>query len=265
MASMETAAFEQDGMTMLPLEPETHRLLKDSRYTGGDYYGLVASSMLENELLPAADKRSRWVTDLMEQREGLIAGLCKFQSGGIDHAYTYGYLLTQLKRDDARKVILGFYSMFAYGMTRDTYSGVECTNAVTGNNYWTLPHLYSNTQQLKLLRMMLLREDGDSLLIGDAIPRAWLGDGKTTRVENAPTRFGDVSFAITSHVKSSSIEVKLTPPDRMPTDRIRIRLRHPNESPIRSVMVNSRPYHRFTAETIELRDARDSVRIQVRY
>ncbi len=265
MTSMGSAAFEKDGMMMLPFEPETHRLLKDSRYTGGDYYGLVASSMLENELIPADDKRAWWVTDLMEQKGGLIAGLCKFQSGGIDHAYTYGYLLTQLKRNEARKVILGFYSMLAYGMTQETYSGVEVTNVVTGNNYWTLPHLYSNTQQLKLLRMMLLREDEDSLLIGDAIPRAWLEDGKVIRVDKAPTRFGEVSFTIASHVRSGSIDVEITSPDRVPPDRIRIRLRHPNESPIRSVTVNGRRHSRFTGDTIELQDARGPMRIQVRY
>lgn len=265
LASMEAAVIEKDGMKMLPLEPETHRLLKDSHYTGGDYYGLVASSMLENELLPADDKRAWWVTDLLEQKNGLIAGLCKFQSGGIDHAYTYGYLLTQLKRNQARKVILGFYGMLAYGMTRDTYSGVECTSAMTGNNYWTLPHLYSNTQQLKLLRMMLLREDGDSLFIGDAVPRAWLEDGKVVRMEKAPTRFGEVSFSITSRVRSGGIELNLTPPERASAARIRIRLRHPDEAPIRSVRLNGRPHHRFYGETIELRGIRGPVRVEVRY
>lgn len=265
MASMERAVIEKDGMKMLPLEPETHRLLKDSRYTGGDYYGLVASSMLENELIPADDRRAWWVTDLMEQRNGLIAGLCKFQSGGIDHAYTYGYLLTQLKRNDARKVILGFYGMLAYGMTRETYSGVECTGIVTGNNYWTLPHLYSNTQQLKLLRMMLLREDEDSLLIGDAIPRAWLEDGKVVQVEETPTRFGEVSFEIVSQSHSGLIEIRLTPPQLRPPDRVRIRLRHPDDLPIRSVTVNGRAHQRFARDYVEMPRLTGPVEVRVQY
>ena len=58
----------------------------------------------------------------------------------------------------------------AYGMSRGTYAAVECTAIRTGENYWTLPHTYSNTQQLRLLRNMLLREDGDKLWIGQAIP-----------------------------------------------------------------------------------------------
>ena len=265
LASMDKAVFEEDGRKYLPLEPETHRLLNDSQNTGGDYYGLVTGCLLENEFLPANDKRAFLYTDLMEQKKGLIAGLCKFQSGGIDHAYTYGYLMTQMKRGDARKVILGFYSMLAHGMTRDTYSGVECTNIVTGNNWWTLPHLYSATQQLRLLRNMILREEGDTLRIGDAIPRAWLADGKTVKANQAPTRFGDVSFVITSQAKKGSISVKLTPPVRTAYGRIVITLRHPSFAPIKSVLLDGRKYTRFKGETVTLDGIKKPVTMQVAY
>ncbi|MCX6375618.1 MAG: hypothetical protein NTU88_06220, partial [Armatimonadetes bacterium] len=234
-------------------------------YTGGDYYGLVTGCLLENEFLPANDKRAYLFTDLMEQKKGLIAGVCKFQAGGIDHAYTYGYLMTQMKRGDARKVLLGFYSFLAYGMTRDTYSAVECTNIVTGNNWWTLPHLYSATQQLRLLRNMILREEGDTLRIGDAIPRAWLEDGKKIRATSAPTRFGDVSFTISSEVKEGRINVRLTPPDRATPRRVFITLRHPTFARIRNVFVDGRSCERFKNETIELDGVGKPVQLEVVY
>jgi len=265
LASMDAAAVRKADLTALPMEPDTHRLLKDNRYTGGEYYGLVASCVLENEFLPADDKRARWITDLIEQKRGLIAGLSRFGPGGVDHAYTYGYLLTQLKRGDARKVLLGFHAMLAYGMTRETYSGVECTTIVSGANSWTLPHLYSCTQQLRLLRNMLLREDGDSLLIGDAIPRAWLSDGRKVEVQSAPTHFGDVSFRITSEVKDGRIQVRLSPPDRAVPGRIRITLRHPTADPIRAVFLDGREYRRFSGETIELDGVNKRVRLDVLY
>lgn len=265
LASMDKAIIEKDGRKYLPLEPETHRLLTDSQYTGGEYYGLTLGCLLENEFLPANDSRCRLYTDLVEQKRGLIAGLCKFQSGGIDHAYTYGYLMTQLRRGDARKVILGFYGMLAYGMSRDTYSGVECTNIVTGNNYWTLPHLYSATQQLRLLRNMILREDGDTLRIGDAIPRAWLEDGKVVKANQSPTRFGDVSFSISSHVSKGSIEVQLTPPARQTPKQIVITLRHPSFAPIRAVQLDGKKYTSFTRETITLRSFDKPVTVDVFY
>ncbi|MCL6520117.1 MAG: hypothetical protein K6T99_09805 [Armatimonadetes bacterium] len=265
LASMDAAAIEFEGRTVLPLVPENHRLLKSSGYTGGDYYGLVACCLLESEFLPANDKRAYWITDFIERKNGLIAGVCKFQTGGIDHAYTYGYLLTQLKRGDPRKVILGFYGMLAYGMTRDTYSGVECTFAVNGSNMWTLPHLYSATQQLRTLRMMLLREEGDDLHIAEAVPRAWLEDGKVVEVRRAPTYFGNVSFRIVSKVSEGQIEVSITPPARKPPKRILVTLRHPKFKPIKAVYLNGLKINKYKGETIEVSAAGRPVKLIVRY
>jgi hypothetical protein len=120
-------------------------------------------------------------------------------------------------------------------------------------------------QQLKLLRVMLLREEDNSLLIGDAVPRAWLEDGKVVSMDKAPTRFGEASFTIASHVGSGNIEIALTPPTRQSPDRIRIRLRHPDGAPIRSVTVDGRRHSRFTRETIELREVRKPVEIRASY
>ncbi len=265
LASMDAAVIKRPDITMLPLVPDTHRLLKMSSYTGGEYYGLVASCLLDSGFLPANDKRVSLIIDLMEKRKGLIAGLCKFGPGGIDHAYTYGYLMTHMQRGDARKVLLGFWSMLAYGMTRDTYSGVECTSIVNGANYWTLPHLYSCTQQLRLLRNMLLREDGDTLRIGNAIPRAWLTDGKKIKVDKAPTRFGATSFTITSATAKDRIQINLTPPARKAPKLIHITLRHPSQAPIRSVLVNGRKWTKFTKDSIELTGIAKPVKVEVRY
>ena len=183
--SMKAAAFRRDGMTLLPMEPDTHRLLKISKYRGGDYWGLIASPLLGTDLLAADDPRTTWIVDLMEKRGGLIAGVCEFE-GGIDHAYTFGYLNNALKRDEVRKALLGFWSFLAFGMTRDTYSPVEVSMIATGENHYTLPHLYSCTEQLRLLRNLLVREDGGVLWLGQGIPRAWLEPGKHVAVERAP-------------------------------------------------------------------------------
>jgi len=265
LASMDAAAIRKPDSTILPLVPDTHRLLKMSGYTGGDYYGLVASCLLDAAFLPATDKRASWIVDFMEQKKGLTAGLCRFGPDGVDHAYTYGYLMTQLERGDARKVLLGFWSMLAFGMTRETYSGVECTSIVTGANYWTLPHLYSCTQQLRLLRNMLLREDGQTLRIGDAIPRAWLEDGKKINVREAPTEFGDVSYSIISAAKKGLIQIKLTPPTRRAPKLIHITLRHPTQTPIRAVYMNGKKWTKVTKDSIELTGVIKPMTLEVRY
>jgi len=260
LASMDKAAFRQGDLTVLPIEPDTHRILKDSHNKAGDYYGLNASILLENGFLDYDGKQSHWITDFMEQRNGLIAGLCRFQPGGIDHAYTYGYLLTQQKRGDARKVLLGFYGMLAYGMTRDTYSGVECTLCTTGENAWTLPHTYSCTQQLRLLRDMLIREDGNCLRIGEAIPRAWLADGKKIEMRDVPTSFGEVSVTMTG--KKDGVEVQITPPDGRVPDQILVTLRTPR--PIKSVFLDGHEIL-LKGETVELAGIRGNVRLEAQY
>jgi len=265
LASMDKSAITLGAQTVLPLVPETHRLLKSSGYTAGDYYGLVASCLLESEFLPPYDKRSRWITDFLEHKNGLIAGVCKFQTGGIDHAYTYGYLLTELKRGNPRKVILGLYGMLAYGMTRDTYSGVECTSVVTGTNMWTLPHLYSATQQLRTLRMMFIREDGNDLRIGEAIPRKWLEDGQSVEAKNAPTHFGNLSFRINSMADEGKIELNIIPPTRKPPARILITLRHPDMLPIKALIINGRKSTSFGNEVIQLEGLKRPAKIIALY
>lgn len=264
LASMDRAVIRREGLPILPMEPDTHRLLKSTGYRAGGYYGLVASCFLEAQFLPPNDPRTFWVTDFMERKRGLIAGSCEF-AGGIDHAYTYGYLLTQLRRDQVRRVILGFYSMLAYGMSRGTYSGVECTSITTGENALTLPHLYSCTQQLRLLRQMLVREEGDDLLLAYALPRSWLADGQRVAVRGAPTAFGPTSFEIVSNADSGRITVRLQPPTRKTPRAVRVRLRHPAAARIVRVTVNGRPWKAWSGDVIDLGPLRTPVEVQVQY
>jgi hypothetical protein len=114
----------------------------------------------------------------------------------------------------------------AFGLTRDTYSPVEVTLYKTGDNHLTLPHTYSCTQQLRLLRYMLLREDGSNLEIAEGVPRAWLEPGKHVAVTEAPTLFGPVSYRIAA-ADSRKIAIHLEPPTRTAPDSVRIHLRHP--------------------------------------
>lgn len=233
LASMSAAAFKHQGQTLLPLEPDTRRLLKLERYKAAGYYSLSASPLIGIGFLSPGDKRTDWIVNALEKRGGLIAGVCEFETG-IDHAYTYGYLLNALKRGEPRKALLGFYSMLAFGMTRDTYSPVEVTMIETGENHHTLPHLYSCTEQLRLLRALLLREDGNELRLGEGIPHQWLEPGKRVKVSSAPTEFGPVSYEIQSRAKGS-YAIHFDPPQRRAPVKIVLTLRDPQERRIRFI------------------------------
>jgi hypothetical protein len=262
-ASMDVAKFDRDGATLLPIEPDTHRLLKLSKYRGGDYYGLVASSLLGTDFLGPRDSQTDLIVKALEEDGGLIAGVCEFE-GGIDHAYTFGYLNNALKRDEVNKALLGFWSFMAFGMTRDTYSPVEVTMIDTGENHYTLPHLYSCTEQLRLLRNLLVREEGDVLWLGQGIPREWLAKGKHVRVSGAPTEFGEVTYQLSSD-EDTGLTVTINPPTRNPPTEIRLRLRDPQKRAIKQVVSETDIDHTEDDETITLENVRSQVRLHVSF
>ena len=277
---MDRCVAEHDGMKILPVMPKTHKYLKRAAYvpggkkiaepgqdcSGHGYYGLFASILLETQFLPASDERFRLIPELMERRDGLLMGMCAFGAkGGIDHAFTYGYWMNCLERDEVERVLLGFYGSMAYGMSRGTWAGVECTNMSTGSNARTLPHLRSGTQQLRLLRNMLVREQGDRLILAQAVPQHWLTDGKQTAVLDAPTHFGKVSYTIESHVDQGRIAVTLDPPKRTPPKAIVLHLRHPDGAKIRGVSVDGKPAEQFGGGAIILEGLVRPARIEVRY
>ena len=278
MRSMDRAVTEHKGMKILPVMPDTHKYLKRALYTahqeaapgegytGHGYYSLFASILLETKFLSASDDRFRLITELLERRNGLEMGMCAFGAkGGIDHAFTYGYWMNCLERGEIERVLLGFYGSLAYGMSRGTWAGVECTNMVTGSNARTLPHLRSGTQQLRLLRNMLVREEGSRLILAQAVPQHWLADGKQVAVLDAPTHFGQVSYTIDSHAAQGTIAVSVDPPKRTSPEAIVLHLRHPDRAKIKSVSVDGKPAKRFEDGAVILEGLNGPASIEVRY
>jgi len=219
--------------------------------------------MLEAGIPAWNDPKAGLIVDALQRRGGLTAGLCQFHSL-VDHAYTYGYWMNCLQRDEVKRVILGLYASMAYGMSRGTYSAVECTAIRTGENYWTLPYTYSNTQQLRLLRNMLLREDGNKLWIGQAIPRAWLARGRSVAVNGAPTLFGPVTFSLSTST-DGSMRVHLDPPARSAPAEIVIRLRHPEQLKISSVKTQGAGRVEFAGDTLRLQPVTNAFDMDVRF
>lgn len=249
-ASMSAAVFKDRGQKILPLIPDTRELWKESNGSANGYYGIIAPCLLEIGLPAAADPKAKLITDALELRGGLVAGVSQFHRMG-DHAYAYGYWLNGLERDEVKRAILGLYGSLAYGMSRDTYAAVECSMIRTGENYWMLPHTYSNTQQLRLLRNLLVREEGDTLWLGQAIPRPWLEAGKRVAVNEAPTTFGPVSYSLEPQI-DGSMRVQLAPPVRSAPKEIVLRLREPRQRKIARVK---------TSEPVKLKYSRDTIRI----
>jgi hypothetical protein len=265
--SMEHALVDVSGFKALPVEPLTQRLLKEG---GGDYYALIAPLILETGLFGPDDPRRSWITRYMDERGGLMLGLARF-GDGVDHAYTYGYALTQLREGSGSRFLLSFYGMLAYGMARGTYSSVEFTHMPYGLNELTLPHTYSGTQQLRMLRMMLVREEGKDLWLAFGTPRAWLEDGKSISVAKAPTPYGLLSYVIASSAAKAEIRAAIEPlaaADGSYPGQVKLRLRVPASlGKLKNVTVNGKEWSSFGDDQVMLDGSmlRQALEIRARY
>jgi hypothetical protein len=107
---------------------------------------------------------------------------------------------------------------------------------------------------LENFRNLLVMEEGPSLWIARGTPRPWLEAGKRISVKNAPTYFGTAAYEIVSDVDHGTITATIEIPSRQPPQTVLVRLRHPRQTPIRSVTVNGQSWKGFNPdmEIIEL-------------
>jgi hypothetical protein len=98
---------------------------------------------------------------------------------------------------------------------------------------------------LQQTRFMLVMERGEELWLAPLLTTNWLQQGMTIAVANAPTKFGQVSFRITSRVAERRIEATIAPPSRQAPKALVLRLRHPEGKRIRSVTVNGQRHRDF--------------------
>jgi hypothetical protein len=151
-------------------------------------------------------------------------------------------------RDEIDKLVEGFYSALAGAYSWKTFIGRDHRPPYGSFYPITVQH------RCRYLRLMLLKEDGNDLWIARGIPRAWLGDGKTVSVKDAATYFGKMSYEIRSRVAKNVIEATIHPPRRNPPAdmKIKLRLRHPEDVPIKSVTIDGEPWHESTADTVTI-------------
>ena len=83
------------------------------------------------------------------------------------------------------------------------------TRITEGFNEGTLPHTYSNTQQLRMLRMMLVKEEAGELWLAPGTPRAWLDSRDGFALRNAPTNYGTISYRVLPEPASKAVRMSI--------------------------------------------------------
>ncbi|MFA5148321.1 MAG: discoidin domain-containing protein [Candidatus Omnitrophota bacterium] len=81
----------------------------------------------------------------------------------------------------------------------------EISEGIVGD----VPHGWSAAHYILLLRDMLLREDGDRLILLSCIPENWLDDGKAIEIKDAPTYFGRVGFRVQSFRSKGYLKISI--------------------------------------------------------
>jgi hypothetical protein len=155
-----------------------------------------------------------------------------------------------LYRDDVKQALRAMFNALALNHFPDVHMNTE--HALPEMGDW-LGDIYKSSDEANVcgwLRKLFVREDGDVLLIGQAVPRDWLKPGQGCGIENTATYFGDTSVIYQG--SSSNITARLQGPTRNPPRAIRLRFRAPGERPLTGVTVNGRSWEKLDGDWVIL-------------
>ena len=230
-------------------------------------------------------EREAWPLRYLEAHGGICMGMIRFaqhsqlfaNEDGLDDLYGLRYVDALLRRDEPERALTSFYGKLAQGMTRDTFLSAEGTSLrpldAFGRPMYLPPNCSGNALFLWTLRSLLVQDydldnDGtpESLRLLFATPRHWLEDGKTIRVERAPTAFGEVSLRVESKLARGEVLAQIHLPERNPARQSWLRLRLPEGWKIQSARVEGRTLSVDDDGTMALSGltARHTIRCQVK-
>lgn len=160
-----------------------------------------------------------------------------YEPGWIPQAFVFQ------QRDDLPALLEHLYSLLSKGGQHVSLrTPVEQRDGVA----WTQP---GEANLMWLMRSLLVREEGDTLVLAGSCPRAWLAPGKSLGVAKLPTHFGPLTFQLAS--KGKEITGSFHFSFHTAPARIRLRLRHPEGLLPKTVTVNGKLAH-AKSEWLEL-------------
>ena len=162
---------------------------------GGQDWGNLWASYPVHVLSPADPAVE---ATIRHARRRFREGLATYLDGRLLHHYLgFRVLQTELLGGRRRRVVRGLYDALAH--TTATHGGFETgihpggSRSVDDN---PTPHGWYAAEYVALLRNMLVREQGQGIVLGAALSPAWLRPGRVVRVGGAPTPAGPVSFSL---------------------------------------------------------------------
>lgn len=170
---------------------------------------------------------------------GVVANVSRAHPGNraILGFISYGYAQMLLRLDRVEEFLLFLYSHHYHDHTRGSWTAGEVSDINGGTALFCIPA----QQTIPLLvRWMLVLEDSDEdvLYLGKGVPRSWLVSGKPIRIENAPTRWGRVTFEVRADTSARNIAGKILLPTAGKPAQIQLKLRLPLQHTLSRVTIN---------------------------
>jgi len=165
-----------------------------------------------------------------------------------DHAH--------LVRGEVKPFLQTYYNQFSALQDRETYTFWEhychASQHKTHEEGWFLMQT----------RWMLWLEEGTTLRLLPAVPRAWLADGKRIALDNVVSHFGKLSVNVSSDLAAPRITAQIAVAGTRPPAQVSIRLPHPEG--LKPVKVTGGIYNAAT-ETVTIKPFRGKATVTLEF
>ena len=173
---------------------------------------------------------------------GIVANVERPHPNGRDILgfISYGYAQMLLRLDRVEEFLLFLYAHRFHDHTRGSWVAGEVSGITGGTATFCIPA----QQTIPLLvRWMLVLEDSDEdkLYFGKGLPRDWVASGKEIKIQQAPSRWGRVDFAMQASPEKKSVVAHVTLAKPASPADIQVKFRLPRELTLSSASVNGKP------------------------
>src|SRR5262249_26210631 len=97
------------------------------------------------------------------------------------------------------------------GLATPTNGWVEMVDLETNTGHGDGPHGWAAANFITLLRLLLVREEGDTLHLLQGVPASWLEPGGEIVLRDLPTYFGPLSLRVDNGTTETSLSIECAP------------------------------------------------------
>jgi hypothetical protein len=204
----------------------------------------VYAELLQADILPP--ELANLVVDCMRAYGATTLGVLgnvdpsPLSSRDILGFISYGYAQMLLRLDRIEEFVLFLYSHRYHDHTPGSWTAGEVAGTIGRAAIFCIP---AQLTIPTLVRWMLVLEDSDAdcLYFARGVPRSWVGSGKEIRIDQAPTRWGRVSFVMRTQPERNRVTATISLSETPGPKELRLKIRLPLRNKLLSVTVNGRP------------------------